>query len=280
MATSPENTAAALAAYHLGRDGLVLQQRFDVAVVMPTILRPELPRAVRSVFAQEGVSRIHLLIGVDAAVGDRSVLDAIRKGGPEGGPDGVPEGVPEGVLVTVLDPRYSTSQRHGGMHPAYDGGALRTILCYLANAPAIAFLDDDNWWAPDHLASLLAALQGKDWAFSLRWYVDPESGTPLAVDRLESVGPGRGGYARALGGWVDPNCLMLDARACEPVFRLWSRPLQDDPTHMTADRHIFDTLKTNPRVGETDRATCYYTINPADTAHEKRMAWIERQKRG
>jgi len=38
---------------------------FDAAVVMPTLLRPSLERAVRSVFAQDLGGRIQLLIGVD-----------------------------------------------------------------------------------------------------------------------------------------------------------------------------------------------------------------------
>jgi hypothetical protein len=265
MANSRDSaaTVAVPAAYHLGRDGLVLQPPFDVAVVMPTVLRPSFARAVRSVFAQAGVGRVHLLMGVDKALGDRAVLETLRAE------------VPDGVLVTVLDPGYSTSRRHGGRHPAYDGGALRTVMSYLANAPYIAYLDDDNWWAPDHLADLLAAIRGKDWAFSLRWYVDPDSGAPLIVDAIESVGPGRGGYADTLGGWVDPNCLMIDATACEPVFRLWCHPYFDDETRMSADRRVFDALKASTNVGETARPTCFYTMNPDDAAHAKRLAWID-----
>lgn len=256
---------AATAAYHIGRQGMALQPAFDVAVVMPTILRPELARAVRSVFAQEGVGRIHLLVGVDKAVGDRTVLDAVRAD------------VPDGILVTVLDPGYSTSERHGGRHPAHDGGAMRTILSYLANARYIAYLDDDNWWAPNHLSTMLAAVRDRDWAFSLRWFVDPENGKPIVIDGLESVGPGRGGYARSIGGWVDPNCLMIDATVCEPAFRLWCHPLLNDGTNMSADRQVFNALKGSTRVGETGEATVFYTMNTDDPVHEKRMAWIKGQ---
>jgi len=163
------------------------------------------------------------------------------------------------------------------MHAAYDGGALRTVMSYLANARYLSYLDDDNWWAPDHLASLLEAIQGKDWAFSFRWYVDPETSKPLQIDALESVGPGRGGYAASMGGWVDPNCLMLDAKACEPVFRLWCHPLFDDPSKMSADRQVFEALRKNPRVGETNRASCFYTLNPDDEVHAQRMEWIAQQ---
>lgn len=265
---TPTRAIAAEAAHGIGSDGATPRTGFDVAVVMPTILRPEMARAARSVFAQVGAGRIHLLIGVDKAIGDRAILESIRAE------------VPEGVLLTVVDPGYSTSQRHGGLYPAHDGGALRTILSYLANARYIAYLDDDNWWAPDHLASLLGVIGGQDWAFSLRWFVEPESGKPLGIDRIESVGPDRGGYARTFGGWVDPNCLMLDVTVCEPVLRLWCRPLFGDPSRMSADRRVFKALRDNFQAGETTRATSFYTLDPKDPAHETRMAWLADKERG
>ena len=44
--------------------GAQLQNTFDAAVVIPTILRPELGDALRSVFAQDLGGRIHALIGI------------------------------------------------------------------------------------------------------------------------------------------------------------------------------------------------------------------------
>ena len=49
--------------------GADLQTSFDVAVVMPTLLRPSLKRAVESVFAQDVRGRVQILIGVDVAEG-------------------------------------------------------------------------------------------------------------------------------------------------------------------------------------------------------------------
>jgi hypothetical protein len=51
----------------------------DVAVVIPTVLRPSLVAAARSVFMQELDGRIHLLIAVDVAKQSREILDAIRE---------------------------------------------------------------------------------------------------------------------------------------------------------------------------------------------------------
>ena len=140
-----------------------LQEPFEVAVIMPTILRPELKDALRSVFAQTIQGRIHVLIGIDRPTADLSLLDAAC------------EGRPPNCVVQVYYPGYSTSVRYGGLSPARDGGVLRCVLSYLANSPYIAYLDDDNWWRPDHLQLLRAAMVHADWAFSLRWFVHPTS---------------------------------------------------------------------------------------------------------
>jgi len=208
-----------------------LQATFDVAVVMPTVGRESILDAVRSVYAQQDVGRIQLLIGVDVPRGDFGRLYELL------------EVAPEHVTPCLFYPGYSSSQRHGGLHPAGDGGVLRSVLSYLANARHLAYLDDDNWWAPRHLSSLLGAVQGRRWAFSLRWFVHPESRQPVCVDDWESVGPGRGVFLPKFGGWVDPNCLLIDKLACEPVLRWWSIPLPGSAARMGADRHVYDWLQ-------------------------------------
>ncbi|MDK9703746.1 MAG: tetratricopeptide repeat protein [Sulfuritalea sp.] len=238
-----------------------LQTPFDVAVVMPTIGRECILEAVRSVYAQENVGRIQLLIGVDQPRGDfvrlHELLDA----------------APAHVTPCLFYPGYSTSQRHGGLHPAFDGGVLRTVLSYLANARHLAYLDDDNWWAPGHVRSLLSAVQGRDWAFALRWFVHPESRRPVCVDEWESVGPGRGVFLPKFGGWVDPNCLLIDKLACEPVLRWWSIPLPDK-ARMAADRHVFAWLQKHSVPGETGQASVYYEMQPKDVLHPRRLERI------
>lgn len=239
------------------------QQSAAAAVVIPTTIRPSLLRAVRSVYAQTLSGQIHILIGVDVARGDLSILEQAMSE------------LPDHCVLTVLQCGYSTSTRHGGLHPAHDGGALRTVLSYLANSPHVAYLDDDNWWAEDHLERLRAAIEGKGWAFSLRWYVDAERLEPICVDEWESVGPGRGAYAQKAGGFVDPNCLMLDKLRCEPVLRWWSIPLAADPVRMSADRNVFSALRAGHSFGETGRATAFYVLDPKDPVHRYREAWIE-----
>jgi hypothetical protein len=220
----------------------------DVAVVMVTVLRPSLAQALDSVYAQDLKGTIQILIGVDkpqAAI--EPLLEVLRRRPPH-------------VSALVLAPGYSTSQRHGGLHQAHDGGALRTILSYLANSRLVAYLDDDNLWLPNHLGSLKGAIEGFDWAYSLRRFVDARNGADLCVDEWDSVGPGRGIRAAELGGFVDINCLMLDKTRAEDALALWTQPLTG--WKATADRRVFHRLRTRHSVAWTGLATVRYTIRP------------------
>jgi hypothetical protein len=234
-----------------------LQQPMDAAVVIPTVLRPHLVQALHSVFAQTFAGRVHVMIGIDHALGDLELIDAAC------------EKRPRNCAVQVLWPGYSTSVRHGGLTAPGDGGALRAVLTYLANSPYVAYLDDDNWWGPDHLGGLRKAVEDAQWAFALRWFVHPETRRPVCVDGWESVGPNLGIFKEQFGGFVDPSCLMINKVACPVAPHVWNFPLQADP--MSADRNVFAFLKRNHRFAATGRATAFYTLNPQDGLHAMRL---------
>jgi hypothetical protein len=242
-----------------------MQQPFDAAVVITTVCRPSLLRAVGSVFRQLGVGRIQVLIGIDAGAADASLMSAVLADRP-----------PQHA-VTVLDLGYSTSVRHGGVHAAIDGGALRTILTYCANSPFVTYLDDDNWLHETHIAALLAAIRDRDWAYTLRYFVDPETMEVAAVDRWESVGPGRGVFEK-MGGFVDPNCLMIDKLKCDSMIRFWATPLPGGERLFT-DRSVFEMLRRRPAVGFTGAATVYYLMGANDADKAMRMALLREMRR-
>lgn len=218
---------------------------FHAAVVIPTMLRPELSRAVRSVFAQDLDGGIQVLVGIDVARGDRSLLEELR------------HECPPRMQFTVIDPGYSTSRRHGGIYRNWSGGALRTLMSYAANSPRVAYLDDDNWWAPSHLSDLVSAIDGHGWAYSYRWYVDHATLEPVCVDRWESRGPGRGRYRVSEGGFVDTNCLMLDKQQCHWLLPAWCVPATDKGSGV--DRVMFrHLLRSGLPAACTGNATAYY----------------------
>ncbi len=242
--------------------GFNLQQPFDAAVIIPTILRPVLIDALNSIFTQDFAGRIQVLLGVDAPSQDPTMLEHACKGRPPN------------CVVQTFYPGYSTSTRHGGLSPACDGGVLRTVLTYMANCPYIAYLDDDNWWAPNHLRTLKAAIEGVGWAYSLRWFVHPVTRQPICLDEWESVGPGRGVFQKRFGGFVDPSCLMINKLRCADTIPVWREPLLNDPKGQSADRNVFDLLRRAYRGVGTEAATVYYQLDPDDPNHVARLHWL------
>jgi hypothetical protein len=209
-----------------------LQTPFAVSVVMVTVVRKTLAQAMRSVFAQQFGGRIQVLLGIDRW---------------DGSPDLVAQLIsecPSHIAVTTMDLGYSTSQRNGGVYPSYYGGALKTILSYAGNSRYVTYLDDDNWYAPSHVASMLTAIEGKAWAFSLRHFVDAATGEWLCPDMWESVGPDRGVYAAGQGGFVDTNCYFIDKLACHDVFPEWAMTRFAGGTG--GDRQILARLRNRP----------------------------------
>lgn len=230
---------------------------FDVAVVIPTTLSPVIARAVHSVFEQDYEGSVQILIGIDVPMGSREVLSSLQ------------QDCPERMQLTLIDPGYSTSTRHGGIYPNWSGGALRTIMSYAANSRYLAYLDDDNWWAPSHLRELLQAVRGVDWAFSYRWYVDPDTLDNMAVDEWESVGPGRGIYKTRFNGFVDTNCLLIDKMQCHWVLPSWCVPANRKGAGV--DRVMFEKLRSGHSWACTDNATAYYVVRSADVPKIRKL---------
>ncbi|HTT75529.1 MAG TPA: glycosyltransferase family A protein [Candidatus Binataceae bacterium] len=241
--------------------GVDLRDSFDFAVVMSTTLRPTIHRALRSIFSQEFDGRVQVLIGVDVPLGSGEALEETCRA------------VPERQCVFCFYPGYSSATRHGGQHGARDGGALRTVLSYLANSRFVAYLDDDNWWSADHLASMRQALNSAEWAYSLRWFVHPDSSRPICKDEWESVGPGRGEF-KHFGGWVDPNCLAINKQVCEAVLPWWSVPVHNSLQAMDSDRNIFRILSREFNGHPTGRYSVFYRISETDGQHKARMRQI------
>jgi len=228
------------------------QQKAEAAVAIVTALRPTLLRAVRSVFRQDLAGRIHLLIGIDVPDGDAGMLETLR------------QECPAQVTLTILDLGYSTAQLHGGFYPSAAGGALRTILGYAANSRYIAYLDDDDWWARDHLSSLCAAIPGRVWAHSRRWMVDGATAWPICRDEWDSIGVGRGKSVQLFGGFACPSTLMIEKEAAHPILPLWSLAYSADGRGN--DRKFLQELMRHPPA-DTGRHSCFYELREAERQH-------------
>lgn len=230
---------------------------FDIAVVIPTILRPGLLRAVRSIYAQDHPQRIQILIGIDRPEGDPGMLDTLQRE------------CPDNMALCVMDLGHSSAVKHGGLYSCNFGGALRTILSYAAHAEHVAYLDDDNWFAPDHLSSLRKAVDGHDWAFSYRFFVNPVTSDPICPDAWESLGPGHGIFKSKANGFADPNTLLLHKIKCHNVLPYWSiGPFKDG---RGSDRIVFDQLQMNHSWKGTGQATAFYRFSETDQLQDLRL---------
>jgi hypothetical protein len=235
---------------------------FEISIVIPSLGHKSLNETLQSLYQQDFTGRVQILVGIDKMKGDPLVLKELARN------------IPAHMTLMILDPSYSTSQRHGGLFDAYDGGAMRTILSYLANAPYVAYLDDDNTVKPNHLSTLYEAIQDHDYAYSLREFIHPDGETLISVDYWESIGPKKGFYVQKFNGFIDPNCLMLNIARCLHILPFWSQPLLNDPEKMSADRVIFHFL-TYCAVGKcTDQATSNYVLNTEDPMHALRSMYL------
>ena len=226
-----------------------LQTPFDAAVVVATILRPTLMQAVRSIFAQELGGRIQILIGIDKIVGDRGVIDRLQAE------------CPSHCTITLCEPGYSTAALNGGVYSALTGGGLLAGLSTLANSRYVCYLDDDNWYAPEHLSSLRATINSESgWVHSLRWFVNSYDDRCIDIDRWHAVGPNAGLYAHTMGGLVDTNCYMIDKDRCWDMLWRWSHALQKKGAGN--DRGVFASLVRKEPWRCSEQATVYYRLPP------------------
>lgn len=86
------------------------------------------------------------------------------------------------------------------------GHRVYAAMPLMVNADYILFLDEDNWFEPNHVETLINKIKSKDlmWSYSLRRIVD-ESGEFLCEDDCESLGRWPTFYDHMLN-FVDTNC--------------------------------------------------------------------------
>lgn len=169
------------------------------------------------------------------------------------------------VLAPFDDPRlnvvnlpYPTGERHNG-HRIY--GAFT----FLVPGDVILFLDEDNWYAPDHVETMVAALTAgrHDWVYCLRT-VHERDGTLICRDDCESLGK----WASVLheqDHLVDVNCYALTRRPALHMANLWFRE-----KYTGIDRILYLFLSTHhPNFDCTGRYTLRYRAGaPSDKAVE------------
>jgi glycosyltransferase involved in cell wall biosynthesis len=135
-----------------------------VAVVTPTIGKEQLTQAIASVDAQTYQNITHYVFVDGAEYKDK--VDSIIEGASK-------------VRTITLEENVGKGW-YG--HRAYAASS------FLVNADIICYLDEDNWYEPEHVEKIVAEIEkGNDWAYSLR-NIHDKDGEFFCQDNCESLG--------------------------------------------------------------------------------------------
>lgn len=157
-----------------------------VMVITPTTGKDTVAKAIESV-ANQTVKTEHLIV----ADGYKAFWDGVKLF-PVG------QGFPESTKVIELPENVGGNGWYG--HRVYAAMPL------MVNADYILFLDEDNWFQPNHVETMINKIKSKDlmWSYSLRRIVD-ERGQYVCDDDCESLGRYPTFYDHLLN-FVDTNC--------------------------------------------------------------------------
>jgi glycosyltransferase involved in cell wall biosynthesis len=132
------------------------------------------------------------------------------------------------------------------------GHRVYAAMPLMVNADYILFLDEDNWFEPNHVETMINKIKSKDlmWAYSLRRICD-ESGQYVCDDDCESLGRYPAVYDSTLN-FVDTNCYCFRREFLVTVahsfYGQWG-----------ADRPFYKSASTAlPAFGCTGEATVNY----------------------
>lgn len=167
-----------------------------VAVITPTIGRKTLLKAIWSVRSQSYPCKHYIF--VDGKQHHKAVKNMVKA-------------YPDVEVV------YLPMNTGGGANQLANS-TINAIAPYLVTEDIICYLDDDNWYADDHVQTLVTDIQTHhaDYAYALRYYVDDKHQI-ICPDDVDS-----------LGFWSTPKTL--------------SYPLSTQIDHITAQTEICITL--------------------------------------
>ena len=208
----------------------------SVIVITPTIGSPKLKDAIESIQRQTYGNVKHLLV-VDGKEHYLSTMNALPVSF-------------ETTEFDVMTLPYNTGANGFYGHRIYAG------VPHLLNADYIFFLDEDNWYEPDHVASLVEVLdRGNDFAYSFRKIFNPDK-SYVADDNCE-----------ALGKWpiyfthndpqylIDTSSFAFKREFLQKTCHLWHSGWGGDR------RYFYSVLAGNPKWDTNYKHTLCYRLD-------------------
>lgn len=140
----------------------------SVVVITPSVGSSKLIDAIQSVQQQSYKNLTHIVVADGPEAYDK-VFDTCA---------GLNNDHP-----TIIGLPYNTGAK------GFNGQRIYASIPHLVNADYVFFLDEDNWYEPDHVSSLVSTIENSnlDWAYSLRKIYTPDKKF-LADDNCESLG--------------------------------------------------------------------------------------------
>lgn len=145
------------------------------------------------------------------------------------------------------------------------GHRIYAAMAYLINSDYVFFLDEDNWYEPNHVDSLVKGIKdgNLEWAYSLRKIVD-EQGSFVCEDNCDSLGifPNQNNIP-----FVDMNCYCFTTKF---LLKLTQTLYRAD---YNTDRQVFkkavELCADHSRYGSSGK----YTVNYRSW-REGQTAWF------
>jgi glycosyltransferase involved in cell wall biosynthesis len=143
------------------------------------------------------------------------------------------------------------------------GHRVYAACSFLVNADVIVYLDEDNWFEPNHVEKLVEKLkEGNDWVYSLRKIYDKE-GEFLTKDNCESLGKWPV-YFRNDVHHIDTSSFAIKRDIAVRIGHAWYG-------QWGADRQFFTALRQNfPKFDCTNEHSLCYRLdgNPNSVTKE------------
>jgi glycosyltransferase involved in cell wall biosynthesis len=186
-----------------------------VAVVTPTIGAKTLSQCVKSVQNQTYEDVVHYIF-VDGEEHSANVFENVG-------------------TLSKSDSKIKFIDLQENVGKGWYGHRVYAACSFLVNADIICYLDEDNWYEPDHVESLVEEIkQGRQWAYSLRNIYSKE-GKLLGQDNCESLGKWPV-YFNGQVFHIDTSSFAIRREVAVGIGQAWY-------AQWGADRQFFGALK-------------------------------------
>ena len=210
-----------------------------VTIITPTIGSPKIRDAIRSVASQTYRNIRHLVV-VDGPAYENAykLLD-----------------ITESKVQVVVSP--DNTGRDG-----FYGHRIYAAYPHLINSDYIAFLDEDNWYEPNHIDSLVKTIENRsvDFAYSFRKIFDQHKNF-VAEDNCESLGkwpiwPSLG-HKLSAGQFpylIDTSSFLFRRKFIQSTCHLWH-------SGWGGDRRFFMAVDKNSEFDTNRQHTLCYRLD-------------------